>query len=295
MKWTAIGAIAVGLALATAHDGASAGQASRTWNLKPNRVDIKYVAPKSANYTALYGLLKERQALEKIRDILTPLRLPHRVLLQTRDCDGMSNALSNEDGVIVCYEFLDEIWKNVPEKTTPSGVAPIDAFIGPFTDVFLHEMGHLVFNVLKIPLFGREEDAADQFSTYIMLRFEKEEARRLILGSAYQYKGDLLSPTVTMAQQKFADEHGTPAQRFYNLLCMAYGADPKLFSDVIEKNFLPADRAVGCEREYAQISHAFTTLLAPHIDGRLARKLHKRWLPPVDTKPRPWGNSPPAR
>ena len=115
MKWTAIGAIAVGLALATAHDGASAGQASRTWNLKPNRVDIKYVAPKSANYTALYGLLKERQALEKIRDILTPLRLPHRVLLQTH-CDGMSNALSNEDGVIVCYEFLDEIWKNVPEK-----------------------------------------------------------------------------------------------------------------------------------------------------------------------------------
>ena len=128
-----------------------------------------------------------------------------------------------------------------------------------------------------------------------MLRFEKEEARRLILGSAYQYKGDLLSPTVTMAQQRFADEHGTPAQRFYNLLCMAYGADPKLFFDVVDKNFLPADRAVGCEREYAQISHAFTTLLAPHIDGRLARKLHKRWLPPVDTKPRPWGSSPHAR
>ena len=88
---------------------------------------------------------------------------------------------------------------------------------------------------LKIPLFGREEDAADQFSTYIMLRFDKEEARRLILGSAYQYKGDLSSPTVTMAQQKFADEHGTPAQRFFNLLCMAYGADPKLFADVVDK------------------------------------------------------------
>jgi hypothetical protein len=121
-----------------------------------------------------------------------------------------------------------------------------------------------------------------------MLRFDKDEARRLILGSAYQYKGDLSSPTVTIRQQKFADEHGTSAQRFFNLLCVAYGADPKLFSDVVEKGFLPEDRAVGCEREYAQLAHAFETLIGLHIDRRLARKLHKQWLPSVAAKPKTW-------
>jgi hypothetical protein len=285
MTWTVSCAIAAGLVLAAAVDGAEARTAS---NLKSDRIDISYVAPKSADHQTLYELLKERQALEKIRDLLRPLRLPHRVLLETRECDGMSNAFSSEDSVIVCYEFLDGIWKNVPDKPTPSGIAPIDTLIGPFVDVFLHEAGHVVFNALKIPLFGREEDAADQFSTYIMLRFDKEQSRRLVLGSAYQYKGDLSAPAVTMAQQKFADEHGTSAQRFYNLLCMAYGADPRLFADVVEKNFLPEDRAVACEREYAQVSHAFETLLRPYIDRNLARKLHKRWLPPVSTKPRPW-------
>jgi hypothetical protein len=70
--------------------------------------------------------------------------------------------------------------------------------IGPLLDVFLHEAGHATFRSLKVPLFGRNEDAADQFSTYLMLRFDKEEARRLILGSAYQYKGDLASPTLTV-------------------------------------------------------------------------------------------------
>jgi len=154
-------------------------------------------------------------------------------------------------------------------------------------DVFLHEAAHSVFALLKTPLFGREEDAADQFSTYIMLKLEKDEARRLVLGSAYQYKGDLSSPSVTMPQQHFADEHGTSAQRFYNLLCTAYGADPKLFDDVVEKNFLPEDRAVVCEREYAQLVHAFDTLIGPHIDRKLALKLHKRWLPSVDTRPKP--------
>ena len=111
---------------------------------------------------------------------------------------------------------------------------------------------------------------------------------RLILGSAYQYKGDLSSPTVTMTQQKFADEHGTPAQRFFNLLCAAYGADPKLFADIVEKGFLPEDRAVGCEREYTQLSYAFDSLIGPHIDRALAQKLHKRWLPPITAQPKPW-------
>jgi hypothetical protein len=277
--------IAAALALATA-DAVAARQAGTAPRPKPNSIDISYGEPESPSNREIHQLLKERHALEKLRDLLAPLRLPHKLLLQTRGCEGVSNAWSNEESVTVCYEYLDEIWKNAPEQTTPGGVAPIDALIGPFLDVFLHEAGHAVFAILKIPLFGREEDAADQFSTYILLRFEKDEARRLILGSAYQYKGDLSSPSVTMTQQKFAEEHGTPAQRFYNLLCMAYGSDPKLFADVVQKGFLPEDRALGCEREYAQISHAFDTLIGPHIDRRLARQLHKRWLPPV-TQPKP--------
>jgi hypothetical protein len=288
MKWIAIRAVAVGLILAATHDGAASRQARGGPSLKPDRIDISYVAPKSPDYEPIYKLVRGHHALEKLRDLLRPLRLPHRVLLQVRDCDGISNAFSNEDSIIVCYEFLDDIWKKMPQQTTPAGVAPIDALIGPLMDVFLHEAGHVAFKVLNIPLFGREEDAADQFSTYIMLRFNKEEARRLILGSAYQYKGDLSSPTVEIVQQKFADEHGTPAQRFFNLLCLAYGADPKLFADVVENNFLPRERSEICEAEYRQVSHAFTTLIGPYIDKALARKLHKRWLPPIITKPKPW-------
>jgi hypothetical protein len=37
----------------------------------------------------------------------------------------------------------------------------------------------------KIPFLGREEAAADQFSAYILLRFAKDDAMRLILGVAY--------------------------------------------------------------------------------------------------------------
>jgi hypothetical protein len=165
---------------------------------KPDRIDISYGEPKSPGNRAVHDLLKEREALEKVRDLLRPLRLPHRLALQVRDCEGMSNAFSNEESVTVCYDYIADILKTAPRTTTPAGVTPVDAVIGPFLDVFLHEAGHAVFAALQTPLFGREEDAADQFSTTILLRFEKEEARRLILGSAYQYKGDLSSPTLTI-------------------------------------------------------------------------------------------------
>jgi hypothetical protein len=285
MRWIATIALAAASALVGDHVEARRAGPAR---LAPDRIDIAYVEPKAANNQPVYRLLKERRPLEKIRDLLRPLRLPHRMLLQTRDCDGISNAWANEDTVTVCYEYIDDILKSAPERETPSGIAPIDAVIGPLVDVLLHEAAHAVFGSLKIPLFGREEDAADQFSTYLMLRFGKEEARRLILGSAYQYKGDLASPTLTIKQQHFADEHGTPAQRFFNLLCTAYGSDPRLFADVVDKGFLPEERAVGCEREYLQLSHAFETLVGPYIDRGLARRLHKRWLPPPTVKPPTW-------
>jgi hypothetical protein len=261
-----------------------AGDASAR-TLRPKRIDIQYVAPKSEALNPVFELTKKARVLENVQQLLAPLRLPRRLLLKTEDCGGESNAWYDGEAVTVCYEFLDDIWKNVPEATTLAGLAPVDAFVGPVADVFLHEVGHAVFDLWKVPVLGREEDAADLFSIYIMLRFPKEQAHRLILGNAYQYKGDITAPTVTMSMRKFADEHGTPAQRFFNVLCMAYGADAKLFERIVVSGLLPKDRAEGCEDEYRAAAYAIETLMGRFIDRRLAKRLHQNWLPAVDRRP----------
>jgi hypothetical protein len=278
-----VGTFLLGLAVVWA---AAAAVPASAQPAKTDRVEIQYVAPKSPEHQQVLDLLKEHRTLEKIKELLSPIRLPRKLLIKTEGCDGVSNAWYDGEAVRVCYEYLDEVWKNVPDRTTAHGVAPIDALIGPVVDVFLHEAGHAVFDFLKVPLFGREEDAADQFSVYIMLKMEKDEARRLVLGNAYQYKGDLQSPTVSMPLKKFADEHGTPSQRFYNVLCLAYGADKELFADFVSKGLLPSDRAEGCEDEYAQVAFAFDRLIQPHVDRKIAGRLNKRWLLPVDTRPK---------
>src|SRR4029450_1816383 len=168
----------------------------------------------------------------------------------------------------------------VPPRTPPGGSTPVDALLGPLIDTCLHEFGHAIFDMLRVPTFGREEDAADQGSAYIMLQLGKAEARRLFLGTAYAYKTEFEAATAPHALKAFANVHGTPAQRFYNLLCIAYGADAQLFGDLVAKGYLPKERAEDCEGEYKQVAFAIQKLIAPHIDARRARKVFdKSWLP----------------
>jgi Putative metallopeptidase len=89
--------------------------------------------------------------------------------------------------------------------------------------------------------------------------------------------------------KQFAGVHGTPAQRFYNLLCLAYGADPQLFSDFVEKGHLPKERAEGWFSDFVEKGHlpkeraegyAFQQLIEPHLDPVLAKEVtDKTWLP----------------
>jgi hypothetical protein len=67
----------------------------------------------------------------------------------------------------------------------------------------------------------------------------------MMTGTAYAYHVNASKPVTKT--NPFADERGLPAQRFYDVLCIAYGADPKLFADLVDKEYLPKERAKGCE------------------------------------------------
>jgi hypothetical protein len=245
--------------------------------LRADRIQISYVPPKNSAHEALFQLLKERRVLEKFKGLLSALRLPRALLLKVEGCDGESNAWYADDAVTVCYEYLEDILRNAPKETTPAGVTRTAAIVGPTLEVFLHETGHAVFDYLSVPILGREEDAADQFAAYVLLQFAESDAHRLIYGVAYSYNVDASQPSPK--KHPYADEHGLPAQRFYNVLCMAYGADSKLFADLVDKKYLPSERAEGCADEYDQVIRALNKLIGPYIDQTRAKQVRaKQWL-----------------
>jgi hypothetical protein len=253
---------------------------TQTASTQRSEVSVIYVPPKNPAHQPIYEQLNEIGFLEKVREFLSPVRLPRTLLVKLEGCDGDANASYENDTILICYEYIDELWKSVPEETTEDCVTEVDALAAPLLDTILHEVAHAMFDMLRVPVLGREEEAADQVAAYIMLRLGKAEARRLIAGAAYAYKTEAEAAKTSSGLKQFAGAHGTPAQRFYNLLCLAYGADPQLFGDIMEKGHLPKERAEGCKEEYQQVSYAFQQLIDPHLDPVLAKEvMDKTWLP----------------
>jgi Putative metallopeptidase len=250
---------------------------------KPNQIQFEYVAPKDPAHQAIHDQMKEGRALELLQQLLSPLRLPYPLTLKVAGCDGVMNAWYDDELITVCYELLAAILQNAAAQDLPAGVTKADTIPGPALDVFLHETGHAVFNMLQIPVLGREEDAADQFSAYVMLRLSKPEARRMILGSAY-HRAVQTPADAAPSRNAFSDEHSLPAQRAFNVLCIAYGADRELFADIVEKEFLPKGRAEGCGIEYDDLTFAMTKLIGPHIDKAAAKQFHQVWTRTVDAR-----------
>jgi len=246
---------------------------------KTNQVIVKYVIPTKPAHQQIYKLLKERHTLEHLQEFLSPFRLRWPLYISLAECDGEADAIYGDGTITICYEYIEELRQNMPAETTPAGIEPLDTAIGPFMDTVLHEFAHALFDYIYPPILGREEDAADQVSAFIYLQLGKDEARRLIMGATYAYMLEV-QDTDPPSMAEYADEHSTSEQRAFNLLCIAYGADPELFEGVVKLAGLPEERIEICEEEYEHIAHAYQTLISPHIDSELANKIFDRsWLP----------------
>jgi hypothetical protein len=246
---------------------------------KTDQIRIHYVRPENPSHQPIYELLKERQSLENLKEFLSPFRLEWVLNLSLSGCDGEADAMYANDTITICYEYLEDLQKRMPAKTTPAGIEPIDTLVGPFVDTILHEFAHALFDYADIPVLGREEDAADQVAAYIYLQIGKSESRRLIMGTLYAYLVEV-EEAEPPSTADFAGEHSTLEQRVFNLLCMAYGADRELFEDVVAHAEMPQERADICEEEFELIALAYETLISPHVDPDLAEKVFDRsWLP----------------
>jgi Putative metallopeptidase len=235
------------------------------------RIHIAYVKPENPAHDPIYTKLRDLRVLETLQDLLGAIRLPKTLRLQLSGCKGVANAWYEGSVVNVCYEYIEEIRAAAPQTVSPEGIAREDAIAGPVAEAFLHETGHALFHLLDLPIFGREEDAADQFAAFVMLQLPQEDARKLLGGVAFMLRREV--ETRKVDSDAFSDVRGLPAQRFFNLVCMAYGSDPKYFADMVEKGYLPKGRAEDCQGEYEQVAYAVQQLIAPHVDAKSRLKM----------------------
>ena len=238
---------------------------------KLTAADREALAKMQARYEALKGArdrLRKSRLLERFAVFLSPLRLPGTLRLVAKQCD-QENAYYNseETSLNFCYEYLLAFEASAPKETTPQGISREDAIIGSIISTMLHETGHALFSIYRVPILGREEDAADQIAGFVMLQFGTDVARITIKGAAWKWASR------DWADPAYHDVHSTPQQRFYNYLCMGYGGNPQAFQQFVDLGWLPKWRVPGCAREYRQASLAFEKTILPYLDPELAKKV----------------------
>ena len=265
MKIAVFAASLFGLGLYLAPGTALAEPAPST-----GQVRIVYGEPTESKHQAIRKAMQDRRIMELLRTLLNPIRLPRQLTLEVKGCNGAVDAYYGDDTATLCYEYVELIEKHAPKVATPGGVTRADAVVGAILDTLLHEAGHAVIDMLELPVLGREEDAADFFSAYILLQFGAEDAQRLIQGVGFMMASEAREALEQRPRvQMFAGVHGLPAQRYYNLLCMAYGSNPHTFAKLVGD--LPRGRARGCDEEYSMLDRSFKKLILPYVDQEMQR------------------------
>ena len=231
-------------------------------NLQNEKIEVQYLPPINDTYRSTYQFLMKRRVLEELSAFLSPLQLPLPLKITMMECGETNSYYSKSDGVRLCYELSEFLMRIAPGTDPSEAFNREDVIVGTFVQIALHEVGHAVFDLLQVPILGREEDAADQIAAFVSLNFGPKVARRILGGSAQFWR---LSD-VPMDRTAFADEHSTPLQRYYNTLCIAYGGQPATLRDLVDAGFLPAARAAHCSTEYEQVRRAFAETILPYVD-----------------------------
>jgi len=264
-----------------------------------SKIQIHYDEPKDTELRGVYGRLKDQQVLERLQRFLAPLRFPGPLMVRTAQCGAAYRPYQPGGDVTICYEFVKQV-----EDWSPSalgnevgyiGVVMVPqeaAIVGPVVEEVLHDVALAVFDRLEIPVWGRYEDAADQVAALIMLQFGTDVAQTTILGTAYFLYWSAKGADYLNADA-IGDVRPPVRQRYYNILCIAYGSDPSKFSafTAINRDAMASDlsgqRAAGCALRYARPGHegeyegdyekliaAFKTLiLDPYVDPNLLKQV----------------------
>jgi len=166
--------------------------------------------------------------------------------------------------ITICYEVIDDMTDLLmPHIRNQSKLC--DAVDSIIASMFLHEVSHALIDLLDLPTTGREEDAADQFSTLMLMnRFDREKS---IMTIARVYR--ILAEIERHEELVCWDEHSQDLQRYYDTLCLIYGRNPQKYSYLVSKGTLPKERAELCEEDFNHIKNAWKSLLKPYANDSL--------------------------
>ena len=229
-------------------------------------VDVKFSYGKRKSFrgsaTDRTVLVSQQAVYRIVGQLKKQIALPFEIQVVFGECGGPDSYYDeNSHKIIICYELIDAYY-DLFSRTLKARTARDEAAKGSVVAMFLHEIAHALIDGWDLPITGREEDAADQFSTLLLIN-SMPDGDQMALDGASSFK--LLAELEKGQEKDYAGPHSLDKQRFYNTICLVYGHRPVQYEYLIRNGSLPAERAFECEEDYARVNKSWQKLLAPYF------------------------------
>jgi hypothetical protein len=215
------------------------------------KIRIKYEEARSHQLIEVQGLLIKQRVLENIATALenNRLQLLNSLTFTTAQCGAVNFFYTrNTKTITMCYEMIQYLLKQIgKDKKLQNLNSKRTVFNGAIGFLLLHEVGHALIDLYNLQIVGREEDVADQMA--LLDTFEAPSATpqlqdTIFIGALWLL---LNIDESELSEKDFRNEHAMGKQRYYNVMCWAYGKDSIRFVDFKDQL---QDRAPRCKDEY---------------------------------------------
>jgi hypothetical protein len=169
----------------------------------------------------------------------------------------------NADEVVLDYDFALTTFEVLAQNNPGWGDRRlVEAASATSSFVLAHEFAHALIDIYDLPVLGREEDAADNIASVILLN--TEDGWELALDAAEFWAG-LEEYRGAPELADYADEHSLDMQRAFSIICKIAGSDRQLRREVRQLGLLPPERLARCPEEYEGDVKSLEQVLEPHL------------------------------
>ncbi|GLQ55565.1 DUF4344 domain-containing metallopeptidase [Devosia nitrariae] len=130
--------------------------------------------------------------------------------------------------------------------------------------VLYHEVGHLLIDQLKLPVLGREEDAADNMATWTLLSKNTPAAHAALADAAYGWLLSGIAYGSNLDDSDYYASHSLDRQRAFHIVCLMVGSDDRSFRAIATEYAIDRDRQDTCLWDYELINRSMRSLMASH-------------------------------
>jgi len=264
-------------ALGAAYSAATAASGQQGKTAGKGVFKLVYVPVKDQKLAHIEKVVKDSKLFDALIAVSNEeLILPVDLTVVFRECNGKDENGEKEDptnawyspkdhSITMCYGLIqqsEDLFKDDEKGEDELAMAVLNSTAW----TFYHELGHALIDIYQIAHTGKEEDAADELSTFILINEGGDEGEKAALDGAENFYREA-SDDNDLGEDQFADVHSLDKQRFYNIICLVYGSNTKKYAYLTEGKdpILPEGRAGDCEHEYERVTKAWTNILGPHL------------------------------